>query len=529
MTKTVGAAALYGMLQDGGEIAVVDVREEQAFSQSHLLYAISVPLSHLELKLADLVPRPDTRVVLCDAGEGLAERGAERLAALGYGDVAVLEGGIAAWASAGYELYSGFNVPSKAFGEFVEHHFGTPSVSAEELKAMLDSGRKMVVLDSRPIDEFHVMNIPTGTCCPGGELVWRAHEIAPDPETTIVVNCAGRTRSIIGAQSLINAGIPNKVVALRNGTMGWHLAGLELERGNRRLAPDVGEEAARVARARGAAVAKRFDVQTVGMDQVEAWRRDRSRTTFLLDVRSPPEYEAGHLPGSISAPGGQLVQATDRYAGVRGARLVLVDDTLVRATMTAHWLLQMNWDVHVLESGLPKDGLETGPRAPTLLGADALADVGTVSPGELKAMLDSDQPVIVIDLGVSRDYRKGHVPGAYFAVRARLAGAIARIAERGMFVVTSEDGTLARYGAADLARLTDMPVRALAGGTRAWAAAGLPLAEGEERMADTPDDVWLKPYERKGTIEDFMNEYLSWEIDLVHQIERDGLVSFRSF
>ena len=66
---------------------------------------------------------------------------------------------------------------------------------------------------------------------PGAELVLRVRDIAPSPDTTIVVNCAGRTRSIIGAQSLINAGIPNKVVALRNGTMGWHLAGFTCDKG----------------------------------------------------------------------------------------------------------------------------------------------------------------------------------------------------------------------------------------------------------------------------------------------------------
>src|SRR3974390_396022 len=75
------------------------------------------------------------------------------------------------------------------------------------------------------------MNIPGSVSVPGAELVLRAGRVAPDPETTIIVNCAGRTRSIIGTQSLINAGIANKVVALRNGTIGWTLAGKDLEYG----------------------------------------------------------------------------------------------------------------------------------------------------------------------------------------------------------------------------------------------------------------------------------------------------------
>src|SRR6185312_12580626 len=153
------------------------------------------------------------------------ERAASVLTQAGYTDVSILTGGIAAWEAAGFELFSGVNVPSKAFGEFVEHEKGTPSVSAEELNALMQSGADMVVLDSRPFDEFSRVSIPTGVDVPGAELVLHVHDMAPKPDTLVVVNCAGRTRSIIGAQSLINAGVPNKVVALRNGTMGWSLAG----------------------------------------------------------------------------------------------------------------------------------------------------------------------------------------------------------------------------------------------------------------------------------------------------------------
>jgi rhodanese-related sulfurtransferase len=231
------------------------------------------------------------------------------------------------------------------------------------------------------MDEYNVMNIPSASCCPGGELVYRAHELAPDADTTIVVNCAGRTRSIIGAQSLINAGIENKVVALQNGTMGWHLSGFQLEHGNAKLAGmELSDAAIAKAKTRAADVARRFQVTEVDGATFDGWMGDSDRTTFLLDVRHPHEYEAGHLPGSISAPGGQLVQATDRYAGVRGARLVLVDDgNLVRATMAAHWLTQMHWDVYVLAGGLPDTGLEAGKRPLQPLGMPTVSTVGSLS------------------------------------------------------------------------------------------------------------------------------------------------------
>ena len=140
----------------------------------------------------------------------------------------MLAGGIEAWASAGYAVYSGMNVASKAFGEFVEHHYRTPHIEPLELTERVTAGEKVVLLDSRPLAEYRKMSIPGGIDCPGAELVYRVPDLVKSPEALVVVNCAGRTRSIIGAQSLINAGIPNKVVALKNGTMGWHLAGLKL-------------------------------------------------------------------------------------------------------------------------------------------------------------------------------------------------------------------------------------------------------------------------------------------------------------
>src|SRR5262245_59108610 len=131
--RSVDPAALKAMLADGEELALIDLREELIFSQNHLLFARSVPLSRLELNFARLVPRRGTRIVLCDDSDGLAERAAEILARAGYTDLHALGGGVVAWAKAGFELFSGVNVPSKAFGEFVEHASGTPSISAQDL------------------------------------------------------------------------------------------------------------------------------------------------------------------------------------------------------------------------------------------------------------------------------------------------------------------------------------------------------------------------------------------------------------
>jgi rhodanese-related sulfurtransferase len=516
------AAEVYRMLADGRELALLDVREELTYSRGHLLHARSAPLSRLELKAPALVPRRGTRIVLCDGDDGTAERAAAILRRHGYRDVSLLAGGVKAWADAGYELFSGVFVPSKAFGEFVEHDSGTPAIDAAELEHLLQSGADLVVLDSRPLDEFVRMSIPTATNVPGAELVWRVRDVAPRPETLVVVNCAGRTRSIIGAQSLINAGVPNKVVALRNGTMGWNLAGFQCDTGKEKQAPAPSAAARAWATAAAQRVADRFGVVRIDRDALQRFQAEADkRTLYLFDVRDPPEYLAGHLPGAVSAPGGQLVQATDQYVGTLGARIVLVDDGAVRALMTASWLRQMGWR-HVF--ALTEGGSETGMPPPPMLddpasqsaGIDARAAADLIAGG-----------ATVVDLSLSRTYRRGHIRGAWFAIRSRLERALPKIAPRGPLVLTSEDGVLARLAIAEAQALTEHPVSHLTGGNKAWTAAGYPMNSGDERLADEPVDAWLKPYERASGVSAAMSEYLAWEVDLLTRVERDGTCQFQ--
>ena len=514
--KSISPANLRAMLDDGRELALIDVREELIYSQNHLLWARSVPLSRIELRFAQLVPREDTRIVLIDGNDGLAQRAADILTRAGYSDISYLDGGMAAWYKAGLILFSGMHVPSKAFGEFVEHDSGTPSVSADELNALMKSGTDMVVLDSRPFDEYSRISIPTGINVPGAELVLRVHDIAPSPSTTIVVNCAGRTRSIIGAQSLINAGVPNKVVALRNGTMGWHLAGLTCDSGMSARYSDVSADGLAWATAAAHAVADKYGVARIDRAALERLRADETRTTYVFDVRDPAEYEAGHLPGAVSAPGGQLVQATDLFAGTLQARIVVCDDKQARALMTASWLKQMGWnEVYVL----PEAGHETGSPTGEVFGTPP--DNASVDCADL---YEIDQ-ITIIDLSSSPAYRHGHIPGAWFAIRGRLDRALPKIPLRELLVLTSEDGVLASLAVNEARALTPIPVKWLKGGTAAWTAMGMPLSRSAQ-MADDAVDVWLKPYERPGDPKNAMNEYLSWEVNLLERIRQDGTCRF---
>ncbi len=513
---TITAATLRGWIGDGGELAILDAREEGEFGASHLFWAVPCPLSKMEARAHVLLPSLATRIVCVDDGRGLAGRLAAYLSGLGAANVQVLAGGTKAWEAAGYVLFSGVNVPSKAFGEWIEHHFGTESVDPPELKAWIDSGRDMVVLDSRTWEEYQRMSIPTGTSVPGGELAYRIGDLVPSPDTLVVVNCAGRTRSILGAESLRQAGIPNKVVALRNGTMGWELAGLTCDRG-RSARFQLGRPAtAELAMQRARGFAERSGVRVIDAGGLAGLAADRSRSLYVLDVRDPSEFATGHLAGSISAPGGQLVQATDTWIGVYGARIALVDDDGVRARMSAAWLRQMGHrEVYVVEGGLKAAPVA---RVPT----PVVTDYAPITVGEL-----AGAKALVIDLSRSIDYRDGHIPGAVWGIRTRLASLAPQIAAAELVVLTSPDGLAARWAWAEAQALTKGRVSVLAGGTKAWADAGHPLTRDK---TDPPDaacvDFYLRPYDRNSGVEEAMKAYLSWEIDLVHEIARDGTVKF---
>lgn len=509
------------------EIALIDVREEETFAQAHPLFAANFSVGRIELDAWSRIPRRDTSIVVYDNGEGLAQTAARTLQQLGYTNVALLDGGLDGWRRAGGEIFKDVNVPSKAFGELVEWQRHTPSLSAEEVKALLDRQADVVVLDARRFEEFQTMSIPTGISVPGAELVLRARALAPHPSTRIIVNCAGRTRSIIGTQSLVNAGIANPVSALRNGTIGWKLAGQSLDHGASRRFTDISDDQRVDAAQRARAVADRAGVRRAKFVDLTRFSAESGRTTYRYDVRSPEEFSAGHLPGFCSAPGGQLVQETDVSAPVRGARVVLADVECVRANMTASWLAQMGWDVWVLDGVQATDFSETGHLASPV--PQPAGPIAWISPKQLSQWLQNEATghTAVLDLTTSAGYVKRHIPGAWFVLRSELPHAVKRISTALRYVLTCDSSLLARYAANELAHLTGAEVVVVQGGTLAWIEAGFPLEYGGSRLASPRIDRYRRPYEGTDNPREAMQGYLDWEFGLVDQLGRDGTHHFQ--
>lgn len=507
-------------LHDGAEIALLDVREHGQYGEGHLFYAAPVPYSRLEVDIARLAPRRDVRMVVYDNGgaDDTAARAARALATLRYGNVQRLDGGIAQWQRDGYAVFAGVNVPSKTFGELAEEVFHTPRIGARDLAERQRRGDDLIVLDGRPFAEYQKMSIPGGICCPNGELALRAHALASNPRTTIVVNCAGRTRSIIGAQTLINLGVPNPVYALENGTQGWYLEDLELEHGARRRYDDgvVPQDLPALAQ-RSQRLAESHAVPMVGADEAQAWLRDTARSTFLCDVRSAEEYAQGSLPGAQHTPGGQLVQATDQYLAVRGARIVVFDAEGVRAPVVASWLRQMGWDASVLREGVQAcldNPVEKAlaPQLPVLTDAQLAAAIA--------------QGAQVVDLRPSMRFRASHIVGARWAIRPRL-DSLGLDAARPV-VLLAEDAALAAWAAQDLRAWGVNDVQANTGDPTGWSAQGIALiaTPAEPVDADCIDYLFFV-HDRHDGNKASARQYLAWETNLVKQIDERELAGYR--
>jgi rhodanese-related sulfurtransferase len=522
MPNHIDAPTLKAWLGDGREIALLDVSEHGQYGSGHPFFGVPLPYSRFELGLRALVPNQAVRLVLCDQGDGVAARAAARAASLGYDNVHILGGGKAAWRDAGYTLFAGVNVPSKTFGELIAHARATPHISAGTLQAMRDAQENFVIVDGRPFAEYRRMSIPGGICCPNGELALRIREIAPDPATKIVVNCAGRTRSIIGAQTLIDFGIPNPVYALENGTQGWFLAGLELEHGAlRRHSDHVGAAGLAELQARAAQLAHGRGVTTVRPATVQAWLTNPARTTYLLDVRTAEEHAALGLPGFRHAPGGQLVQATDQWVGVKGARLVLADDELVRAPVVAGWLRQLGHEACVLDGGIAAAAALTWPRPAQ---PPPLPQLPQITAHALAPAL-GDASVRIIDVRPAMSFRQGHIAQAHWSIRPRVAA----LADRSITIaLLADEPGVAALAALDLREAGCGDIRLLTGGLDDWRAAGLPFAvtPGDPADADCIDFLFFAHGRHEGDAQ-AARQYLVWETGLLDQLDAQERATFR--
>ncbi len=351
-TDKLSPAEIRAALQSVDEVALVDVREQRPYGQGHPLMAINIPLSRLESDMPRLIPANQAHVIFYDDNQQQAELAASLARDLGYREISILQDGLFAWSTAGLCLFSGTHVLGAAMAETLQRQVGVNTLSASELVNLQESGKPVVVLDSRPWPNYLEHHVPGAIDCPLGELAYRIHDLVPDPDCLVVVNCAGRTRSILGTQSLVNIGLANPVYSLQQGTYGWWQAGYSLASGEGPRADFGKADRADQAFEDAHRVARKCGVIELDSAQLESWQTQAStHCLYMLDVRWEEEFYLGHALGAISAPGGQLVECSEDWIGVRNGRILLLDDDGARARMTGSWLRQLGYpNVAVLDS-----------------------------------------------------------------------------------------------------------------------------------------------------------------------------------
>ena len=516
MADRISPDSLHSLLTRKNPFALIDVREAGEYNSTHIPGSSNIPRRQIEFLMTRAVPYPGAEMVICDDDGRRASLAADTIEKMGYNRVCVLEGGLNHWFIRGYPTEWGTNIPSKDFGEKVEvvHHL--PVMDAAELHRLMKGGDQLLVLDARTPQEHQSFCIPGGQSLPAGEMALRITDIRKEvgPDATIVVHCAGRTRSIIGARTLQRMGIEN-VYALSNGTAGWMLAGYPLERGSHRLelpqpTPDglasAEEYATLMAQEDGVGL---LDVPAL----LPMMERLQKETIYLIDVRTQEEYRHDHIPDFRWFPGGQAVQRSDEVAVVHNCPMVFCCDRRARAIVTASWYRQMGFEeVYAVEGGTTQweasgRKLERTNAGTKPFGLDAAKHtVKHISAQELKAR----EPALIIFVETSRDFAEAHVPGSYWVPRGWLEFQIESIADgyETPVVVTCWDGQQSSLAGATLKRMGYRRVEVLDGGVQAWLSAGFAVEKGLTNLMSAPMDVVTTGPNRN--FADMMN-YLRWE------------------
>src|SRR5882672_1065875 len=511
MAQTITAAALKSLLDAQATCALIDIREAGEYNDSHIPGASLVPRRQLEFRMGRLVPYRGTHVIVCDDDGRRAPLAAATLESMGFQRVAVLDGGINRWTTAGYPTEWGVNVPSKDFGEKMQVVHRIAEMHPEELHARQQRGDKIILLDSRTPEEHRRVTIPGSRSAPNGEVALHIADLAPDPDATIVVHCAGRTRSIVGARLLQRMGYA-KVFDLRNGTMGWMMAGLELETGSTRLdLPPSSPAALAKAEVFASRIAAEDGVRSLSIPALRELMVEAAReNVYLIDVRTSDEYARGHIPGFQWFPGGQAVQRADDLVAVKNGQVVFACDGRVRATIAASWYRQMDFpNVHVVDGGttawlaggqaLAKSAATSGPRGydEGIGGAlpagyeAAKSQLELLDPAGLEARRTGSPSPLVIFVDTSREFINGHVPGSRWVRRGWLELSIGDVApsKDTPLVVTCGNGLNSVLAGATLRALGYARVAVLADGMQAWLRAGLPVERGLSGVMNPPKDV----------------------------------------
>ncbi len=503
--REIAVPAIRQLLASDQEVALIDIREAGEFGTGHALLAVNLPWSQLEVRTRATILRVDHPIIVQDQQGGeRARRAVQRLQQLGYRDVRLAQGGVDAW----QPLFHGVNVPSKAFSEWIELQAHTPTISAATLHQWQQQQRPHHLIDGRTPEEFREFHIPGAINVPNGELIpWLSQQSIPLDEP-IVITCAGRTRGIIGAQALLDAGFPHQIVALAGGTQAWRIDELP-------VIPKPDHHFTVHAAPLSAAGLAADALQPIDAATLAQWRADKNRTTYLFDVRSREEFVAGSIPGAIWLPAGQLIQTLDEHVTVRNARVVLFDPQQARARFSGWFLHQLGWRVHLLFAHPTETITPTASALTTLF-----PEVQTLEAQQARELANAT----LLSADPSKLFLQQRIQGAQWVNRAMLDPQL--LAADRPVLLFAHNKALAYAIAWDLQPRANIFV--VNGEPADWQAAGWTIDTSATELNDAHRiDYLFWLHDRHSGNAQASRDYLAWEAGLPAAVALDGLHHFR--
>ena len=519
MTLKIHAETLKSWLSDKDEIAFIDVREIGQHTKGHPFFSISIPYSLFELNLEILIPNKKTKMILLDQNDGISILAYKAATLIGYSNIFILEEGVNGWINSGYKLFDGINVPSKSFGELIEKHFHTPSITAKELNKKQKNNENCIVIDGRPFDEYQNMSIPNSICCPNGELAYSVSSHVKDINTEIIINCAGRTRSIIGAQTLIDLGISNKVKALENGTQGWFLSDLCLDH-NKNDFLDVRPDDTELKKIQNKIfkLLIKHSINLIDFSKAQELILDKNKSTFIFNVTNSNK----NMNSIRHVPGGQLVQATDKYIGVWKATVILVDDgDLIRAGTTAIWLKKMGYQVHVLKKEIIN--INTLKFKNKFLLKEKKLNIFEIE------KFNNFKNTILYDIRSSENFMKIRIKNSIWLNRANLRKV--KIKKQQQIIIITDEFDKARLVINDIEEMNLGCVISLYKWKENELINHSNIIDNKPILFPKKDciDFNFHTYKRHKGSKSHANQYLKWEIGLINKMDKQELSFFNIF
>ncbi|MGU9956441.1 MAG: rhodanese-like domain-containing protein [Arenicellales bacterium WSBS_2016_MAG_OTU3] len=516
------AVSLRHILADGNEIALLDVRELTAFSIGHLWLANNLPLSRLELQIRRFVPRNDTRIVICDDANGIAERAANVLGKMEFSNLHILQGGVPAWSEAGFDLTDGNYVIAHAFGFFIEEQYGLQIITASDLRNKIQNREDILIIDARAEHDYTASSLPGSISVPAAEVARRLPDLINSSHTQVIVHCAGITRAALGAQEAISCGLSNPVYSLHEGTKAWVLAGGDLSSNQTIAQPNISANAKAFALQAATKLKQRNKLKYVTHEKLRKWSSEHSdRTCYLIDVRSEQEYFDSHYSGTISIPGGELAGMTIDHLATHNARLYLfAESDCARAEFAASWMLQSGWPEVFIVSDWKTATCINGAEPDCYPELDQTTPA-LISVNDLVAQLARDGVkgnTRILDFSQSDNFRKHHIPGAIWASRIHLYERLGISLQSKSIVVSCENGEIARLAAKDLKQELKLSATVLKGGNLAWRSAGMETVSGIENTLGKVNDIdpgfFITPEMEAAEVHKVYQRLIDWRINM---------------